>query len=91
MYSLATINPELLESRLLTIRHQFMKAEMLARAIQRIASDPDNPLEDLQLRLNEIEFIAESLVDLIEQSAGDMEPISLKRWAATAGEGASDE
>jgi hypothetical protein len=91
MSNLGAINPEKLESRLLTIRHQFMKAEMLGRAIQRIASDPDNPLEDLQYRLNEIEFIAESLVALIEEAAGDMEPVSLNRWAATAGEEASDE
>ena len=80
-----------IERRLLTLRHEFMKAEMLGRAIQRIASDPDNPLEDLQYRLNEIEFIAESLVGLIEQAAGDMEPVSLKRFIRQVEEEGEDE
>ena len=80
-----------IERRLGTLRHQFMKAEMLARAIERVASDPDNELEDLQYRLNEIEFIAESLVGLIEQAAGEMEPVSLKRFVRQAEEEGEDE
>ena len=80
-----------IERRLGTLRHQFMKAEMLARAIERVASDPDNELEDLQFRLMEIEAIAQTLVALINQAAGDMEPQSLKRYAAQLVEGDEDE
>ena len=80
-----------IERRLGILRHQFLKAEMLGRAIQRIASDPDNELEDLQFRLMEIEFIAESLVGLIDQTAGEMEPQSLTRYAAQLVEDDEDE
>ena len=71
------------EKRLYEIRREFFRCEMMARTICRIASDPDNPLEDLQYRLNEIEVIAENLVDLIERSADEMEPVMLKRHVAS--------
>ena len=74
---------ELIEKRLLQIRCDFMRAEMLARAICRIASEPDCPLEDLQSKLLEIETIGEILIDLISDSAGQMEPGPLLRHVAS--------
>ena len=67
------------EKRLYEIRREFFRCEMMARAICRISSDPDCPIEELQYKLMEIETIGEVLIDLIERSADEMEPILLKR------------
>lgn len=69
----------LVEKRLQQIRYEFLRAEMLARAICRISSDPDCPIDELQYKLMEIETIGEILIELISDSAGQMEPGPLQR------------
>ena len=80
---------ELIATRLLQIRGDFMRAEMLARAICRISSDPDCPIDELQYKLMEIETIGEILIDLISESAGQMEPGPLLRHVASLEEEAN--
>ena len=80
---------ELTEKRLYEIRREFFRCEMMARAICRISSDPDCPIEELQYKLMEIETIGEVLIDLIERSADEMEPVLLKRHVASMEEEAN--
>ena len=85
-----------IERRLFELRSEWLKAEMLARAVCRISSDPDCPVEVLQYKLMEIEVIAEILIDLIDRTSGEMEPHFLqrnaeKRLADEQSEGPDDE
>ena len=80
-----------IERRLDQLRGEMMRAEFLARAVLRISGDPEGDREDLQGRLQEIEVIAEHLVDLIDNTAGEYEPQILRRHAESMEEGSENE
>ena len=73
-----------IEHRLFLLRREMIRAEFLARAILRIASDPEGNRKELQDQLQEIESIAEHLVRLIDNTAGEYEPHILGRYADEA-------
>lgn len=70
-----------IEHRLFLLRREMIRAEFLARAILRIASDPEGNRKELQDQLQEIESIAEHLVRLIDNTAAEYEPHILRRYA----------
>ena len=74
---------EQMEKRLWELRHEFMRAEMLTRAIRRIASDADCSFDVLQEKLEEVETLAEMLTDLLSDTSGQMEPSVLERHVAS--------
>ena len=74
---------EQMEKRLWELRHEFMRAEMLTRAIRRIASDADCPPDVLQDKLEEVETLAEMLADLLSDASGQMEPGVLAHYVAS--------
>ena len=80
-----------IERRLDQLRGEMMRAEFLARAILRISGDPEGDREDLQGRIQEIEVIAEHLVRLIDNTAGEYEPHILRRHAESMEEGSENE
>jgi hypothetical protein len=92
MCSLATINPEQLESRLATIRREILNLELGLRGLVRIAGQAtDDDAETMCWALCEIEALGNLLVKLADTTGSDLEAGQLKRWAATAGEEANDE
>lgn len=78
-----------IENRLDQLRREMLRGEFLARAVLRIAGDPEGGQEDLQGRLQEIEAIAENLVGLIDYVSGEIEPHILRRHAAEIAEEAN--